>query len=126
MYEQVNIDRTSEKISQTLRQDQGNTRPKKVFTPQPPTFIRGEIDYSKSYHPVQIQERNIDGNFEDIDLSEHISKRLREMAWLERRPENGREGSCSESSDYAASTLLLIEYRYPNQTQHIDQFIYKK
>ena len=112
-YDQVNIDIRSEKFSHILGQDHGNTRSKTVFAPQPPTFIRDKIDYSKSYHPVKREKSNINGNFEkDIDLSEHISKILRKMTRLEIRPENGREGSQSGSSDYAASTPLLIEKRY--------------
>ena len=48
------------------------------------------------------------------------------MPTLERRPKNGKEGSHSGSSDYAASTPSSIENRCPNQTQQIDKFIYKK
>ena len=48
------------------------------------------------------------------------------MAMLEGRPNDGREGSCSRSSDYAASTPLSIENRYPNQIHYVDQFIHKK
>ena len=72
----------------------------------------------KSYHLVKREESNKNGNFEkDKDLSEHISQRLRKMAMLERRPKDGMEGSHSRSSDYAPSTPLSIENRYPNQTQ---------
>ena len=86
-YNQVDIYRTSEKFSHTIGQEHGNMGLRTVFTPQPPTSIRDEIDYSKSYHPVKREEGNINGNFEkDIDLSEHISKRLRKMARLEGRP----------------------------------------
>ena len=42
------------------------------------------------------------------------------MALLERRPKDGREGSYSGSSDYAASIPSSIENKYPNQTQQID------
>ena len=46
-----------------------------------PTFIRDKMDYSKSYHPAKGEESNIDENFKkDIDLSEHILKRLKRMA----------------------------------------------
>ena len=48
------------------------------------------------------------------------------MAMFERRPQDGREGSHSGSSDYAASTPSWIENRHPNQTQKIDQSIHKK
>ena len=57
------------------------------MTPQRPIFMRDEIDYSKSYGPVKREENNINEYFEkEINLSEHISERLRKMARLERRP----------------------------------------
>ena len=63
------------------------------------------MDCSKSYHLVKVEKSNIDGNFEEnIDLSEHISKRLRRMGMLEIKPRSNREGSYSGSSDHAAST----------------------
>ena len=64
------------------------------------------------------EESNRNGNSKkDIDLSEHISERLRKIALSEGSPRNGREGSCSGSSDYTALTLSSIENRYSNQTQ---------
>ena len=79
----------SQKFSQTLGQDHGNTRPKTVFTPQPPTFVRDKIDYSKSYHMIKGEGSNINGTSEKkLDLSEHISKRLIKTAMSERRPGN--------------------------------------
>ena len=110
MYDQVDIDKTSEIFSQMLEQNQGNARPEIVFTPQSTMFIRDKMDYSKSYQPVKEKGSNIDGNFgKDIDLSEHNSKRLRRMPMLERKPKINWEGSCSGSSDYTALTLTLIE-----------------
>ena len=123
-YDQVEIDKTSESFSQTLGQDQSNTRPKTVFTPQYTTFIRDEIDYSKSYHVVKGEEISINGNLKkDIDLSEHISKTLRRMTMLERKPRNNREGSCSGSSNYVALTSSSIKDRHLNQRQQICHFI---
>ena len=46
------------------------------------------------------------------------------MLRLRKRPRNGGEGS--GSIDFAASTPLSTENRYPSQTQQIDQFIHKK
>ena len=75
---------------------------------------------------VKREESNKNGNFKKgIDLSEHISERLRNMVMSERRPKDGREGSHSGSSDYATSTPF-IENRYSNLTQPIDQFTHKK
>ena len=109
-----------------LGQDQGNTRPKTVFTPQSPTFERDKMDYSKSYHLAKEEESNIDGNFEkNIYLSEHISEKLRRMAMLERKHRSNREGSHSGSSDYAVSMSSLIENRLLNQTQQIGQFMHR-
>ena len=48
------------------------------------------------------------------------------MAMLERRHNDGREGSHSKSNDYAASTSSSIENRYPNQIHQLDQSLYKK
>ena len=48
------------------------------------------------------------------------------MSMLERRPKDGREGSHNGSSDYAATTSLSIENKYPNQTQQIDLLIHRK
>ena len=55
------MDKTSERFSQTHGQDQSNIRPKTVFLPQPQTFIRDEMDYSKSYHPGNGKEINTAG-----------------------------------------------------------------
>ena len=63
-YDQVHIDKMSEKFPWTLGLDHGNTRHKTVLTPQPPMFVRDEIDFSKSYHMVKGEESNINGNSE--------------------------------------------------------------
>ena len=42
------------------------------------------------------------------------------------RSNDGREGSHSGSSDYAASTPSLIEKRYPHQKHQVDQIIHRK
>ena len=79
------MDRTSDKFLLTLGQDHGNFRSKTVFTSKPPTFIRDEIVYSKSHHLVKRKESNINGNFKkDVNLTKHISERLRKMVMLER------------------------------------------
>ena len=98
-----------------------------MFTTQPPTIIRHKTVYTKSYHLVKGVGSNINGNSQkDIDLSEHISERLKKKAMLERRPRNGREGSHSGSSDYAALTTSSKVNTHPNQMQQIDQFIHRK
>ena len=125
--DQVNVDRTSEKFSLTLGQDYGDTRLKTVFTPQHPIFMSDELVYSKLYHPVTNDESGINRKFDkDINLSEHVSERLKTTAVLERRPNDGREGSHSGSSDYTASALSLIENRYQNQIHQVDKFIHKR
>ena len=45
---------------------------------------------------------------------------------LERKPRNGKEGSCRGSGVYAALSSSLIENRYSNQTQQTDQCIHRK
>ena len=80
----VDIDKTSKRFSQTHIQDPNNKSPKTLLRPQSPMFIRDKIDYSKLYHPVKGGKCNTDGNFEEnIDLSEHILKRLRKATMLE-------------------------------------------
>ena len=70
---------------------------------------------------IKLKKSNRNGYFEkDIDLSDHISARLRKMAVLERGPKDGRESSHSGLGNYAVSTPSLIENRYLNQTQLID------
>ena len=45
--------------------------------------MRDEIVYSKLYYPVTKDESNINRNFEkDIDLSVHISLRLKRMTMM--------------------------------------------
>ena len=75
------------------------------------------MDYSKSYHCIKWEESNRDGNFEkDIDLLEHISKKFRRTAMLERKPRCNREGSCGGSSDYAVLTSSLMENTFKSDT----------
>ena len=70
---------------------------------------------------------NINGNFDKRHrFIRALSENMRQMARLERRPRNGREGSCSGSSGYTVLTSSLIENIYPNQTHQKDQFIHRK
>ena len=116
-YDQVNIDSTSDKSLLTVGQDHGVTEHKTVVTPEPPTFIRDELVYSKPYHLVKREGNNKknENSGKGTDLSDHISERLQRMVMLERGHNDGRESNHSGSSDYPASTPSFMENRYPNQ-----------
>ena len=66
----------------------------------------------------------MDGNFEEnIDLSEHISERLRRTAMLGRKPRSNRGGSHRGSSDYAALTSSTMKDKHLNQTANRSIYI---
>ena len=76
--------------------------------------------YSKLYHAIKGEKCNTNGNFEEnIDLSEHISERLRKIAVLEKIRLTS-ESSHSGSSDYAASTLSPVKIEiYMTHTKQV-------
>ena len=84
-HEYVDRDKTSDRFSHTYRQHPDNTSPKTLFKPHSSMFGEDEMDYSKLYHTVKGEKCNTDGNFEEnIDLSEHISERLRNIAMFKK------------------------------------------
>ena len=81
-------------------------------------FVRDQIDYSKLYHTVKGEQYNTDGNLdENMDLSEHISERLRKTAMLEKKLRYTTEDSHSGSSNYATSAPSSLRDRDLNHTQ---------
>ena len=76
------------------------------------------MDYSKLYHTVKGEKHNTDRNFEEnIDILEHISKRLRKTALFQKKLRYTRRDSHSASSNYDTSTSSSMRDRELNHTQ---------